>query len=174
MIINNSSKFPSQRREREEFSVEKGLVMCSNCKAVAYKKRWHHGLEDLNKKESLNLASQDSSSWKSELCPACSMTKNGQYEGRVQIKNIPKEYEVGVGEIIKEFGEGAYKRDAMHRIIKTEKVGADWVVTTTENQLASKLAKKIQETFPKAKSRIHFVGGGSDVAEAEVDFGVKD
>ena len=162
-------KLPKSQHETEEFPSGKGLVMCENCKAVRYKKHWHHNLERLNLAETLNISAKDVGV-KFELCPACLMIKNRQYEGRVKIKNVLQNAGIRLDEIIKEFGEGAYRRDPMHRIIGVEKNKLEWTVTMTENQLANKLAKKIKDVFPEVQTKTHFAGEGSDVAETVVEF----
>src|SRR3990167_7774710 len=78
------------------------------------------------------------------VCPACQMIHNKQYEGR--IINLEKPLPAG-------------RQD-----------GSDWTVTTTENQLANKLAKKIKDAFSKVKSKTKFAGDPSDVVEITIEF----
>ena len=72
------------RKEREEFGGGKrGVVMCPNCKAAYYKKSWHHDIAHLEGNEDMPVSFM--------LCPADQMIKNKQYEGKVVVKNTPKE-----------------------------------------------------------------------------------
>jgi hypothetical protein len=58
----------------------------------------------------------------------------------------------------------------MDRIIGVKKEGKDLVVTTTENQLANKLAKKIQSTYSNVTAKTSFTKEPSDTALAIVEF----
>lgn len=170
----SSSQFkpnqPKSQRPKDEYgSGKKGLILCSNCKAVYYKKRWHADLESLNKAEVTNLSKSDAPIH-SMLCPACQMIANHQYEGRVQIKNIPAVVEGELLGLINNFCVSAYERDPMHRLIAIKKTGSDFEVTVTENQMANRLVHKIGEVFKKVKSGVHFAPSPSQVAHIVIDF----
>lgn len=160
---------PRRKNDEEEFPAHKGVVLCKDCGAAYFKKRWYHGLEKINLPEKNNLPIKFS------LCPACAMIKNKQYEGRITIKNLPDKYVEQLQKLAEGFGKRAYERDPMDRIIEMRKMRneklrtTEWIVTTTENELANKLAHKIKETF-NAKSKTHFAPEPSDVAEITIDF----
>lgn len=157
-------KLPKSQHEVEEFSSGKGIILCSTCGAAHFKKRWYHGLEKLNFSEKSDLPV------KSSMCPACTMIKNKQYEGRITIKNLPDKYVGELQKLAEGFGKRAYERDPMDRIIVIRKlVNSNWEITTTENELANKLAHKIKTTF-NAKSKTHFAPEPSDVAEITIEF----
>lgn len=166
----NKIKLPKSQHEVEEFPSGKGIVLCSTCGAAHFKKRWYHGLEKLNFSEKNDLPI------KSSLCPACTMIKNKQYEGRITIKNLPDKYANQLQELAEGFGKRAYDRDPMDRIIEiksspsTSSGFKNWEITTTENELANKLAKKIKDSFNKVKSKTHFAPEPSDVAEITIEF----
>lgn len=170
-------KLPKSQREAEEFAAKKGLVLCENCGAVYYKKHWHHNLERLNLPEIKNVADvgKKNTPVKFLLCPACAMIKNKQYEGRIVIQNIPEEIQTELEKLILGYSKRAYDRDPMHRLIEVSKDTPalnknTWQVTVTENQLANKLAKKIKDTFNKAKSKVKFNAEPGDVAEIVIEF----
>ena len=105
------------------------------------------------------------------------MIHNKQYEGRIKIKNIPVVSEDRLDDLIRGFCHRAFERDPLDRLINLEKSlpagrqdGSDWTVTTTENQLANKLAKKIKDAFSKVKSKTKFAGDPSDVVEITIEF----
>ena len=83
------------------------------------------------------------------------MIKNKQYEGEVIIKNVPEKYEVELINLIVSYNERAQKRDPQDRVITVEKYKEGYRFTTTENQLAVRLAKKIQSTFGKSRVDMH-------------------
>lgn len=165
---NRNETLPSPRNEDQEVRKnEKGVVFCSECGAVHYMKSWRHALEEY---KSLS----DNASVKFSLCPACEMIKNHQFEGKVTITHIP-EKEVGeVARLIENFGARAKERDVLHRLIEIKKTesakGVDLVVTTTENQLANKLADKIKETFHHVKLSRSFSPAPSDVEYVTIEF----
>ncbi len=152
------------RHEAEEFPAKKGIVLCDDCGAAYFKKRWFHGLEKINIPEKSDLPVSHA------ICPACSMIKNGQYEGRITMKNFPEESAQELEGLVRGYAERAHDRDPMDRVIDINKDGQNWVITTTENQLANKLAQKIKSAFSKAKSRTKFAPEPSDVAEIVIDF----
>lgn len=156
---------PKSQHEVEEFKSKKGLIICPEGGEVYYRKRWHHGLNNLP------VATRD---WpvKHALCPAHQMIKNKQYEGRVTVKNLPVQYSEKLEKLVEGFSRRAYDRDPMDRLIEMKKVGSDWIITTTENEMANKLARKIKDSFNKIKSRTKFAAEPSDVAEVVMDFGL--
>lgn len=153
--------------EHEVPKGEKGIVFCSECGAVHYMKSWRHALEEY---KSLS----ENASVKFRLCPACEMIKNHQFEGRVTVTHIPEKEEGEVARLIENFGARAKERDVLHRLIEIKKTrsakGVDLVVTTTENQLANKLADKIKETFHHVKLSRSFSSAPSDVEYVTIEF----
>lgn len=153
--------------EREVPRGEKGIVFCSECGAVHYMKSWRHALEEY---KSLS----ENASVKFKLCPACEMIKNHQFEGRVIIAHIPEKKADEVVRLVENFGARAYEHDVLHRIIEIKKAkdkkGASLVVTTTENQLANKLADKIKQTFHGVKVGRSFSPAPSDVEYITIEF----
>jgi hypothetical protein len=168
MPIPNKSSVRESRpikaeREREEFGPGKeGLVICPDCKAVYYKKSWHHSTVHFEGKETMPV--------KFLLCPADQMIKNKQYEGKIILKNIPEELETEMINLIKNAAALAYEKDPMHRLISVGRVGDELVALTTENELAASIAKKIGDAHNKAKVKIAYKAEPSDVCLATVEF----
>src|SRR3989344_3058041 len=153
----NRIKLPKSQHEAEEFGGGK------KGSSAYYKKSWHHdiaGLKNYEKDWPVHFT----------VCPACQMIHNKQYEGRIKIKNIPVVSEDRLDDLIRGFCHRAFERDPLDRLINLEKSGSDWTVTTTENQLANKLAKKIKDAFSKVKSKTKFAGDPSDVVEITIEF----
>lgn len=146
-----------------------GLIICKNCDAVYYKKFWHRNLRHYkNLKEDLAV--------KFALCPACEMIKNKQFEGEIIIKNIPIKIKSDLINLAKTFSKRALERDPMHRLIDIKEAKDGLKITTTENQLAVKLAKKIKETFKFARAgkeaelKIAYSPAPSDVVYVKIIF----
>lgn len=161
-------KLPKSQHEVEEFGKgEKALVLCENCGIAYYKKSWHHkseGFKSLEKKIEKRPV-------KFILCPACKMIKDKQFEGKITIENIPAKFEKELEGLINGYGKRAYERDPLHRVIGIKKLGSNWEVTTTENELADKLARKLEQTFSNIKPKITYSGDPSDVVYIKIVFG---
>ncbi len=153
-------------RRSEEHEIrggKRGLIFCRNCNAVYHKKSWRHNLLSYkNLSENLSV--------KFLICPACRMIKNKQFEGEVIIEKAPEKIYQDLLNLIELFGHRAYQRDSQHRLIIAKKTDSQIVATTTENQLAVKLAKKIKETFKKAELNITYSSAPSDVTYVKLVF----
>lgn len=157
-------KLAESKAALEEFGGgKKGITVCEECDAAYYKKFWHHSLLNLKSAKEDTLVNFT-------LCPACQMIKNKQFEGKITILNIPEELSEELVNLIKGFCGRAYSRDPMDRLIELKKSKGKMVVTTTENQLANKLAKKIKDTFNKVKVKTTFSKDPSDFADIRVEF----
>ena len=157
-------KLPKSGHALEEFGGgKKGLVLCSECREVYYKKSLHHSLLDL---KSLNESAQVNF----VLCPACKMIKDGQFEGRIIISGVPQNLMIELLNLIKGFCKRAYQRDPMDRLIDIKRAKDSFIVTTTENQLANKLAQKIKNTFNNVKTKTTFSKDPSDLVDIKVEF----
>ena len=157
-------KLPRERTESEEFGGGRpGLVLCKKCTSAYFKKSWHHDLEgvkDFRKDLPINFT----------VCPACAMIANGQYEGRILIRNVPEKIFDELDGLIRNFCTKAFERDSQDRLIGIKKSSLNWEVTTTENQLANKLAKKIKDVFDSVEIKTKFSGAPSDVVNITIDF----
>ena len=90
---------------------------------------------------------------KFSLCPACEMIKNRQFEGEIIIKNIPVKIKSDLINLAKTFSKRAFERDPMDRLIDIKETKDGLRITTTENQLAVKLAKKSKKLSKKPNSK---------------------
>ncbi len=146
----SSIKLPPRDRaaENEECGRErKGIAECPACRNARFKKKWHASLQDLQKHakdKKLVIARR-------EMCPACAMIKGHEYEGEIFIEEFPTRLKAELLRLINNFGERAISQDPQDRIIKIEKIARGFRVTTTENQLANRLAKKIKDVFNTVK-----------------------
>ncbi|MEK7143715.1 MAG: NMD3-related protein [Patescibacteria group bacterium] len=156
---------PPRRREEHEIPKGKsGLIFCRKCNIVYYKKSWHHNLRS-HKKIQEDLAIGFT------ICPACEMIKNKQFEGEIIVQNAPPKIIGDLTRLVEKFGQRAYKRDPLDRLIEIKNVKEGIKITTTENQLAVKIAKKIKDVFKKIKIKITYSPAPSDVAYIKLMFG---
>ncbi len=157
-------EFPPQKIEKKEFPLgEKGIIVCPVCHSVYYKKSWHH-----NQNKDSNAKPQIAK----KLCPACQMIKDKEFEGQLVINNFPSNPKTDLIKLIKNFCQRAFERDPLDRLIDIQTKSGNLIITTTENQLAVKLAKKIKEVFNKYKVqiKISYSPEPSDVAYIKINF----
>ncbi|GAI19475.1 unnamed protein product [marine sediment metagenome] len=102
------------------------------------------------------------------ICPACQMIKDKKYEGEIILEAVPENFKKDIKTLAENYGKRAIVADPMDRIISIKerrvkrvtaarKRGAtsreefkglmDIRILTTENQLAKRLAKKINEIY---------------------------
>jgi len=159
-----NTRYTPERTERREFPKgAKGIVFCGTCGIAYYKKAWHHNLRYFKSFEKDTPVAF-------RTCPACQMIKNKQFEGKVTLLNVSPKYQQEVERLVRAYGERAYQRDPLDRVIAVKKTKGGYEVTTTENQLAQKLAHKIAETFKAARPSISHSASPSDVAYITVTF----
>jgi ssDNA-binding Zn-finger/Zn-ribbon topoisomerase 1 len=135
---------PGREAEHDEYGQEhKGVTECPECHNVHFKKRWHRSIHELNTHVKSILQVN-----KKVICRACKMTQDHLFEGELFIEECPERHEEELLRLIHNVGKRAQEMDPQHRIINIGKTdqGA-YRVTTTENQLADRLAKKIKAAF---------------------------
>lgn len=141
----SSIKLPQQNRDakHEQYGRELGgIIECPDCHAVHYRKRWYASRQDLThlKKDKSKIA-------KKHLCPACTMIHEHEFEGELLVEKVPVQYRENLINLIKNYGSRERRKDAQHRIIGIEEIKNGYRVTTSENQLVDRLAKKIKEVL---------------------------
>ena len=153
-------------REEAEFGqVRPGLAMCKSCFSFQYNKSWHHDAptyppEAQNEKLLVRIT----------LCPACRMIKERMYEGKLVIENVPTRFSEELERLIRSYSERAFNEDCQHRLIDLKKINNYFVVTTTENQLATKLARKIKNAFNGVKFKAFYSKAPSDTSLVRATF----
>lgn len=114
--------------------------VCKTCGARFMKKHWVHSAD--TKKTS----GKDAKIAFTE-CPACRMKHDHTFEGEILMRSFEKTQKKEILRLIKNIGERAYLRDPMDRILETEDLGERMRITTSENQLALRMGKKIKSVF---------------------------
>lgn len=161
-------KLPERHREPqhgEYGEAQKGILVCERCSNVFFKKEWHHAGDKLLEQLHLSLRGV-----RFTLCPACKMATQGLFEGEILIENVPKKYEVELIRLLHAYGKRAEQIDAQHRVIGLYRIRSGFRVTTTENQLAVKLGKKIRDVFKKADLHISYSPEPSEFDQVRVTF----
>ena len=147
------------RQEADEFGPGKtDIIFCPEGSEVYYYKSWHHNLRRYP-------YLKETKPVRFKLCPYHQMKKNRQWEGEVRVAGVPEKYR---GQILKT-AEGvsgeAYRRDPMHRILNIKNTNKELVIYTSENQLASRIAKRVSESVKNHffKPETHKAKGGDPV-----------
>lgn len=152
-----------------EFAKGKGdYIFCPRGEAVYYEKSWHHV-----EKFFLNFPDSERDKDVSfQLCPAHEMEKNKQYEGEVIIRDVPDAMRMDLNGLVERMGEHAMRRDVLDRVLGMRWAKNQLTVTTSENQLAQKIGRKIKETFKKhiAEHILRPRGGDSDIVSVQIAF----
>lgn len=174
------------RPQKKEYGAGKAdYVICPECHCVYFGKGWHHSLD-----QDIDRLKEDKEI-QFEKCPACIMIENKQFEGEVVVEGPPADKKNQIKNIARNYGERAFKEDPMDRVISIqekqvkrptaqEKRGkesreqvkgrTDLRILTTENQLAVRIAKKIEQSFG-AKPELKIKYSHRDkVARAKVIF----
>ena len=157
-------KIPPQHKEAKQKAM-KGLVVCPSCHNIYYKKAWHAA----NSKE-LESFKRSKQELNFKLCPACEMKKNHLFEGEIVISEVPKKYKPELVHLLLSQGAQMQKKDPQDRIIDIEETKDGYRVTTTEDQMAQKLAKKIKKVFNKVDLDISYSGEPFEVVRIRVQF----
>lgn len=138
---------------------------CRVCKAIYFNKSWHHG-DQIN----IDVVKKNHFAWTTR-CPACKMVESHRFEGLITIQNIPGRLSKELLRLVKEYSNRAYEKDCQHRLIEVLKQDPKtWIVTTTENQLANKLARKISESFDHVDVKVSYSPEPREVVKVLVDF----
>ncbi len=151
------------RPQKKEYgSGKEDYIICPDCQSVYEGKGWHHkskfDLDRLKEEEEVRF----------EQCPACEMIEDKHFQGEVTVEGPPSDKKEQIKNIARNYGERAFKKDPMDRVISIgeekvkrptakEKRGKksreevkgrnDIRILTTENQLAVRIAKKINESL---------------------------
>lgn len=141
----SSVKLPKSKQEErhdEYGKARKGIVVCKRCRNIFFKKEWHRPDRTI-----IREAVRAGKEIHFALCPACAMIEQHLFEGELLIENAPPRYEPELIHVVHAFSKRAEFRDPQDRIIDMKKERGRYRITTTENQLAVKLAKKIKSVF---------------------------
>ncbi len=162
-------KLPQRGREakHEEFDGgRKGFIICPKCHNVFFKKSWHHpGSRSL-----IGSEVRRTKETHFKLCPACVMVKDRTYEGEISISDVPARYEAELMHLVVAFNARAQKRDPQDRVIDIERVKGGYRITTTEDQLAVRMAKKIKRVFNKVDLHISYSREPYEVVRINLKF----
>ena len=170
----SSIKLPQRNGEpaHDQYGQEqKGAVKCPRCGNVHFKRRWYGSLGDIPTRQKGDAVRRESPKiTKRELCPACKIANEHLFEGELTVEKVPAKYRVELLRLLRNLGVRARKKDPQDRIIAIERKPGNYRVTTTENQLAVRMAKKIKEVFAPVDLKISFSRDPYKTARATIVF----
>ncbi len=158
-------KSKTELRGNEYGKAEKGVIVCSVCHNVYFKKGWHKAGS-----EPITETKLSGTGVHFDLCPSCKMKKGNLYGGKVTIKNVPALTRDELFNLVAGFGRRATDRNPQDRIMDVKTTGGNFVVTTNNDQLAAKLGRKIHETFKKTEIKTSFTSEPQEVSNVEIVF----
>jgi len=135
------------QRQKERSKENKSYLYCRKCGAVFIDKVW----KMIDKKEIPKII-------KKTLCPACQMIQNKNYEGEIKIeflKEIDEESKREIENIVKNISEIDYTYNVLSQLAEFKKFKNYWEIFTTNNQLAKRIAQKIQKILSKKILKKH-------------------
>lgn len=119
---------------------EHEILKCPACGAVYYKKGWH-----MKAPEGVNTENA-----KSELCMADMMKQKNEYEGKITLVNVPQQYREDIKNLVNKFSSVSMQSNPMHRVLSIEDHEDTIEIFTSENQMAQKIAGKIEDSHKHA------------------------
>jgi hypothetical protein len=131
-----------------------------------FKKRWYASEEDLI----AQVKNPPLPPNENKMCQACRMIKERTFEGELFIEEVPDRHRDTLLRVIKNFGDRATQKDPQHRLIDVEDMANRYRVTTTENQMANKLAKKIKAVFNEVQIHVSHSAEPSEVERVRAVF----
>lgn len=154
--------FPWKKQDSEKGPGKKDVLLCPKCGAVYWNKSWHNDFHKYKDKSDFNI--------KEEVCPACQMIQENRFEGEIRISDIPDQYKEDLKNMVDNMDQTAQEKDPLDRVIDIEDQSSQMRITTTENQLAVQIAKKINKAFPVADLDINYSDSRSKLARVKVVF----
>ena len=144
----------------------RGFIFCPHGEAVYFKKSWHKTSYFFDKAPDL----KNETGIIFKLCPAHEMMKNHQYEGEIVLLHVPEKFKKEIMRLVEAMDDYGQMRDVLDRVLTTEIKKDEIRFTTSENQLAKKIGKKIVNSFKNhAKMDVH-QGREDTVVRVYIDF----
>lgn len=143
-----------------EHEVQKaGTLHCSTCGSAYFDGHWH--TLPVTARRIVRTVARGAS------CPACAAERAKRphnWEGEFILRGVGLAHRAEVLAVIRNFGARARTRNIESRILDIDARGKDMMVHTTQNQLAVRIAKKVDESFK---------GGSLDIQYGNDDLPVR-
>ena len=144
----------------------RGFIFCPHGEAVYFKKSWHKTSYFFDKAPDLKKAPGIIF----RLCPAHEMLKNHQYEGEIVLLHVPEKFKKEIMRLVEAMDDYGRMRDVLDRVLTTEVKKDEIRFTTSENQLAKKIGKKIVNSFKNHATIDVRQGKEGDLVRVYIDF----
>ncbi len=144
-------------RERALVHEEKGVLVCKMCHAVHFRKAWRHDDEFFRRwREFARVRVEET------VCPACKLVRFHQYNGKIVFSDLPKYVIPELTNLIIAYGKRAWRNNPEDRVVEIVPGDHALTVTTTEDQLAVRIAKKVRDAFKRFTIDIHYAKDRAD------------
>lgn len=136
---------------------QSGVQVCDRCNAVFYDGHWHtdaHAASAMSEHKPRNAK-------QSAMCPACTYVMSGEgkadsdFEGQITLDGLHDANEKAeILLTIRNLARASVEKDPQDQIIAIDDKGDRIIISTTDNQLAVRMGKKIDESFKGGTLRI--------------------
>lgn len=136
---------------------QKGTRLCDRCEAVFYDGHWHtdpHAAEALKEAKPRNSAT-------TALCPQCTNVMSGEgkadsdFEGQLTLDGLHDGKEKAeILATIRNLARKSAEQDPQDQLIAIDDKGDRVIIATSDNQMAVRMGKKIDEAFKGGTLRI--------------------
>lgn len=123
------------------------VAVCKECNAIYFKKAWHASAADIAEEYNDKPTSFT-------VCPADEMKQKGLFEGEVRVSGASDLQREEIRNLIENYDEEARRRNTLHRVLEIKEEQGDIIATTSEDQMAAKIARKIEDAFHAASTHV--------------------
>jgi hypothetical protein len=159
--------FGKERHGGDPLKGHPGIFVCKTCGVVYHKKSWHHML-DYEKH-----VQKDKTPVTFGYCPACELSQNKMFHGKISIYNIPLQILDELTNEIHNLANAARERDPLDRMLSLVHSPQMIEVTTSVNHLAEHITKKIKSTFKPWRLSMYRTGSNNEILVIKIDFNKK-
>jgi hypothetical protein len=106
-------------------------------------------------------------------CPACELSQNKMFHGKISIYNIPLQILDELTNEIHNLANAARERDPLDRMLSLVHSPQMIEVTTSVNHLAEHITKKIKSTFKPWRLSMYRTGSNNEILVIKIDFNKK-
>lgn len=159
MLRSKDTRFTWKDWWQKNAKKQKGVLVCDRCDSIFYDGHWHtdaHGAEAI-KEHKPRSAKQEA------LCPACTYVMSGEgkadsdFEGQVTLDGLfDAKEKAEVLLTIRNLARASVEKDPQDQVIAIDDKGDRVIIATSDNQLAVRMGKKIDESFKGGTLRIVF------------------
>lgn len=165
--ISHIFRLGRKNREGDPLKGQPGIFVCKTCGIAYYKKSWHAKLDYERHVHG------EKSPVTFGYCPACELSQDKMFRGKIGIYNIPSKTLDELTSAIHNLGALAQERNPLDRILSLVHTSQMLELTTSANHLAEHITKKIEHTFKPWRISMYRTGTNNEIIIIKIDFQTK-